>query len=99
MYPGSLGARAQKTTYGWLANKMWRGCTVSGVASARVVTCHVSVSTVTTSRSATIVWSEGKTVRVKVPAGNRVRCNAIGQCGAVKAGSLIAVNGSPVWIA
>jgi hypothetical protein len=99
MYPGTLGARAQRTTYGWLANTLWRGCTVTGPAAARVVTCHVSASILASSRSATIVWSEGKTARVKVPAGNRVRCTAIGQCSAVKAGSLISVNGSPVWIA
>jgi hypothetical protein len=97
MWPGYVGPRALRTTYGWLANKWWRGCVTSKRSTGTFVTCTVSTTTVATSFRARIVWSEGKTASYKVPAGVTKRCVVSGGCLATKAGKVIKIGQSPMW--
>lgn len=95
MWPGYVGPRAQKTAYSWLAGKYWRGCTIS---KKKLVTCKVSSTTSPTSSVARIVWSEGKTLKIKIPRGVKHKQSASGYITTAKAGSTLKVNGSPVWL-
>ena len=99
MWPGySYGPRALRTTYGWLANKWWRGCGTSKLSTGTFVTCLVSSTTSASSFTARIVWSEGKTVSYKVPSGVTRLCTATGACAATKAGRVLKIGQSPVWL-
>ncbi|MFN8168725.1 MAG: hypothetical protein U0S36_08065 [Candidatus Nanopelagicales bacterium] len=82
MWPDYVGPRAQKTVYGWLAGKYWRGCVIT---KKKLVTCKVSSTTSPGSRVATIVWSEGKTVKIKVPKGVKRKQSASGSISTAKA--------------
>ncbi|MFN8168722.1 MAG: hypothetical protein U0S36_08050 [Candidatus Nanopelagicales bacterium] len=68
MWPGSVGAKAQRTTHDWLVGRYWKGCEEG---PGDLVTCRVTSSTSPTSPPATIVWSEGARTTVEVPAGAR----------------------------
>ena len=97
LYPNEPGARALKTTYGWLAGKWYRGCTTSTTSAGNLVTCKVSLTTSPTSSSATIAYSEGALRKVKVPVNGKRRCTLLTGCTAAKPGTLVSVGGSPVW--
>jgi polysaccharide biosynthesis protein PslG len=97
MYPGYPAPVAQKVVYGWLAGKSWRGCTVSGPATGRLVSCLVAPSSAATSRPSTIAWSEGANKIFTVPAGATKRCSVAGVCSKVSAGQKITVSRSPIW--
>ena len=99
MWPGySYGPRALRTTYGWLANKWWKGCGTASLSTGKFITCLVSNTTSATSFTARIVWSEGKTTSYKVPSGVTRLCTATGACAATKAGRVLKIGQSPVWL-
>jgi polysaccharide biosynthesis protein PslG len=99
MWPGyTYGPRALRTTYGWLANKWWRGCGTSRTSTGTFVTCSVSSTTSASSFTARIVWSEGKTRAYRVPSGVTKLCLVSGYCVRTAAGRTIKVGQSPVWL-
>ncbi len=98
MWPGTIGARAQLTTYGWLAGKWFKGCGTSNLATGRFVTCLVTTTAVATSFTARIVYSEGRTRTYVVPSGVTKVCYASGTCLAVTRGQVIKVGQLPAWL-
>ena len=97
LYPSTPGAKALKTTYGWLAGKWYRGCTTSTTSVGKLVTCKVSVTMSPGSSSATIAYSEGGLRKVTVPVNGKRRCTLLNGCTAAKPGSVVSVGQSPVW--